>query len=180
MHFRKSSESDQVKYDHHRLVEKISALIGFIEDLNEVSGGKCGNLDEALTDSSIKKVEEGKYRCNICSKAFKGPEFVMKHLMLKHEDVVLQHQAELEDFNKLLVNAQLWLFPSTMIPRYTKIRNTRNQYNSRDRDSASAPVSRGNGNPRLSKLSRNTKEYTDWDAAVNNNSSTEISYDLDI
>ncbi len=171
LHLRHPSGSEQVKHDQHRLIEKLTALIDFIKELNEISVEGSDNFDDALAESSIKKVEEGKYRCNHCAKAFKGPEFVLKHLMLKHEDVVLQTQTELEDFKKLVSNAQLWLFPSTMIPRYTKIRN-KNFHGSRDSQGSSKSSLNRNHQHRI------TKDYMDWDAAANNNASTEISYDL--
>ena len=172
------TEIDSVKHDQHRLTEKSSALIEFIKNLNEVSSEINTDLDEALTESSIKKVEEGKFRCNHCLKAFRGPEFVMKHLTLKHEDVMKQTQDELSDFSKLVSHSQLWLFPATMIPRYTRIRNK--QLNSSG-TSYGSRESHGSIKSSLAKNSRNNNKehYMDWDAAANNiNTSTEISYDL--
>lgn len=164
---------NEVKHDQHRLIEKLSALIDFLKNLNEISKETGTNLDDALTETSIKKVEEGKYRCNHCSKAFKGPEFVLKHLTLKHEDIVKQTQDDLVDFSKLVSNAQLWLFPTTMIPRYTSIRNKQANNHNTSRDS------HGSSKSSLSKGSRaSSKDYTDWDATSNINTSIEISYDL--
>lgn len=40
-----------------------------------------------LLEKHVAKVDEGRYRCVHCSKLFKGPEFVVKHLRLKHEDI---------------------------------------------------------------------------------------------
>ena len=174
LHLRKLSDAETTKHDQHRLIEKLSALINFIQILSEISKDLNVNLDEILTESSIKKVEDGKFRCNHCAKAFKGPEFVLKHLALKHEDVVKQSQDEIDDFNRLLSNAPLWLFPTTMIPRYTKIRskysNNSSNYSSRDSQESSKSA--------ISKNSRRSQEYMDWDAIVNYNSSTEINYDL--
>jgi hypothetical protein len=168
------AEIDSVKHDQYRLVERLSALSEFIRNLKEVSSEINTDLDEALTESSIKKVEEGKYRCNHCLKAFKGPEFVLKHLTLKHEDIVKQAQDDLIDFSKFVANSQLWLFPTTMIPRYTRIRNKHHNISgSRD--------SHGSSKSSLSKGSRSSNKdnyYMDWDAAANVNTSTEINYDL--
>lgn len=172
----KSVTSEAAKHDQHRLLEKLTALTEFITNLNEISKEDSSNLDESLTESSIKKVEEGKYRCDHCSKAFKGPEFVLKHLMLKHEDIVKQTQEELADFAGFLANPQLWLFPATMIPRYTKIRSKYTQSNSSQQQHGSRD-SQGSSKSSLSRTSRGSKEYMDWDASVNN-TSTEISYDL--
>ena len=174
MHLRKLSEAEATKHDQHRLIEELTALINFIDILSENSKDLKVDLDEILSESSVKKVEEGKFRCNHCAKAFKGSEFVMKHLSLKHEDVVKQTQDEIDDFNRLLAKSPLWLFPTSMIPRYTKIRskfsNTSSQYSSRD--------SQGSSKSSISKNPRRSQEYIDWDATVNVNSSTEISYDL--
>lgn len=174
LHLRKVSEGETTKHDQHRLIEKLSALINFIQNLSEISKDLSVDLDEILSESSVKKVEEGKFRCNHCAKAFKGSEFVLKHLTLKHEDVIKQSQDEIADFNRLLANAPLWLFPTTMIPRYTKIRSKyANNYNqsSSSRDSYSSSKS-------SVSVSKNSRQYMDWDANINSNSSTEISYDL--
>lgn len=172
------AEIDSIKHDQHRLTEKLSALIEFIKNLNEVSSEVSNDLDETLTESSIKKIEEGKYRCNHCLKAFRAPEFVMKHLTLKHEDVVKQAQDDLNDFSKFVSHAQLWLFPSTMIPRYTRIRNKHLNSSVTGYGSLESQVSSKSS---LTKnlRNKNKEHYMDWDATSNNfNTSTEISYDL--
>lgn len=43
--------------------------------------------DEALLSRHAARVDEGRFRCVHCQKLFKGVEFVVKHVRLKHEDV---------------------------------------------------------------------------------------------
>jgi hypothetical protein len=42
----------------------------------------------------IKQEEASKYRCKECTKLFKAPEFVLKHISVKHPEVI---KAKLED-----------------------------------------------------------------------------------
>lgn len=42
-------------------------------------------LDEQVA-KLICKVQEAKFRCSICTKLFKGPEFVDKHIRLKRPE----------------------------------------------------------------------------------------------
>jgi hypothetical protein len=42
----------------------------------------------------IKQEEPSKYRCKECNKLFKAPEFVMKHIVVKHGEGV---QAKLDE-----------------------------------------------------------------------------------
>jgi len=49
--------------------------------------------EEALIQEKTIKEEEEKYRCDLCSKRFKGPEFVNKHIRLKHPDVLAESAA---------------------------------------------------------------------------------------
>ena len=42
----------------------------------------------------IKQEEENKYRCKECNKLFKAPEFVMKHITVKHGEGI---QAKLDE-----------------------------------------------------------------------------------
>jgi hypothetical protein len=158
--------SEQDKHDHRRFIEKLDALLEFLKSFNEISEtpSEYASLDDFLTDSFIKKVDEGKFRCESCAKAFKGPDFVLKHLHLKHEDLVKQTEQDLASFLEFLGFAQLWMFPSAIIPRYMKVR-------------ASKSLSRsGNSSSRDSNGS-NSKSYTDWDAAVPKET-IDISYDL--
>jgi hypothetical protein len=47
----------------------------------------------------ICKIEEAKFRCSLCSKLFKGPEFVDKHIHLKHPERIEEAEAEIRLFS---------------------------------------------------------------------------------
>jgi len=48
----------------------------------------------AMTASLILKVEEGKWRCKECKKLFKATEFVEKHILNKHVDLIKSQMDE--------------------------------------------------------------------------------------
>ena len=48
---------------------------------------------KCLEANTIKEEEET-FRCNLCSKRFKGPDFTHKHLSLKHPDELATATAE--------------------------------------------------------------------------------------
>ncbi|TPX54086.1 hypothetical protein SeMB42_g00455 [Synchytrium endobioticum] len=53
------------------------------------AGGKDieSEIDKAM-DSHIGKVDDGKFRCLVCTKLFKGEDFVRKHIRSKHPELV--------------------------------------------------------------------------------------------
>ncbi|KAJ1972356.1 hypothetical protein H4R35_004723 [Dimargaris xerosporica] len=55
-------------------------------DLERMGGKNLDDEFEATAVQHIEKVEEGKYRCRLCSKLFKGENFVVKHIRNKHSD----------------------------------------------------------------------------------------------
>ncbi|KND02501.1 uncharacterized protein SPPG_02960 [Spizellomyces punctatus DAOM BR117] len=66
-------------------------------------GGKSleVELDKYLS-KHVKKESEGKYRCQECSKLFKGDEFVKKHIKSKHAEVCASTKQEVEFFNNYI------------------------------------------------------------------------------
>lgn len=58
--------------------------------------------EDALLERHVAKVEEGRYRCTHCSKLFKGVDFVIKHLRLKHEDLTREVILEVATLNAFL------------------------------------------------------------------------------
>ena len=58
-------------------------------------------LEDEITKKVV-KVEDDKYRCDKCSKLFRGPEFVNKHINLKHEDLVSELNVETHFYNSFL------------------------------------------------------------------------------
>ncbi|CEL92106.1 unnamed protein product [Vitrella brassicaformis CCMP3155] len=67
---------------------------------------------KAYCDENTMKVEEGRFRCNICRKLFKAAEFVHKHLRNKHESALqeiidklhesMMHEAYMGDSSRLV------------------------------------------------------------------------------
>ncbi|TPX35504.1 hypothetical protein SmJEL517_g02112 [Synchytrium microbalum] len=64
-------------------------------DYIRASGGKEieAEIDKSL-NATIGKVEDSKFRCLVCTKLFKGDEFVRKHIRVKHGEVVEKTKAE--------------------------------------------------------------------------------------
>lgn len=56
-----------------------------------------------LTAPMIKQEETHKYRCKECNKLFKAPEFVMKHIVVKHGETV---QARLDEVSCISESAR--------------------------------------------------------------------------
>lgn len=175
--FSSSSASENVKRDFKRLIDKIRSTLNFVKVLTQQHEEKEVNeeedetrINEILSETSISKIEEGKYRCIHCLKAFKGPEFVLKHLHLKHEDILLRTKEELADFSKLLRNAPMWLFPTSMLPRHSRPKSHGKEPSSGRKASTSSSSS-------SKRNQSSTSNYVDWDASKS--SSMEISYDLE-
>jgi stress-induced morphogen len=57
---------------------------------------------ELFVKNSIKHEKEQKYRCAICSKLFKGEEFVAKHIRLKHEAEIREVSDSVTFYNAYL------------------------------------------------------------------------------
>jgi hypothetical protein len=65
------------------------------EELSKKLGKKDPQADvEKFVQSNVVKVEEGKFKCGLCTKLFKGSDFVTKHVRTKHEDKVLEIENE--------------------------------------------------------------------------------------
>lgn len=43
-------------------------------------------ISDSFFEENTVRVDEGKFRCNVCRKLFKGTEFVRKHIQLKHSE----------------------------------------------------------------------------------------------
>ncbi|RKP35159.1 hypothetical protein BJ085DRAFT_14053 [Dimargaris cristalligena] len=86
----------------------------------ERMGGKSLDKElEAMSLKHIEKVEEGKYRCALCSKLFKGEAFVVKHIRNKHPDAI--QVGDLEEntafFNNYVRDSRRYQTPATgMLP----------------------------------------------------------------
>lgn len=72
-------------------VEKLDLKVrALIEDVDFVDycGRDVEDETKRLTAPCIKQEEADKYRCKQCLKLFRAPEFVIKHIISKHGEVV--------------------------------------------------------------------------------------------
>ncbi|KAI7824282.1 hypothetical protein BX661DRAFT_144990 [Kickxella alabastrina] len=81
-------------------------------------GGKSLELEtDKELDNHIKQLDEGRYRCLLCTKLFKGDAFVRKHIRNKHPEAVpetLVH--EISFFNNFVREAPHLMMPGMMMP----------------------------------------------------------------
>lgn len=130
------------------------------------------------------RVDEGIYRCVHCSKLFKGPDFVVKHLRLKHEEVAKTASLEAATLNSFLtrpvLNAVLSLTGRRRksSPNLEKLsRDGHYQDRRYARDHRGGPGSRRNPPPPKDAAQdpRRLRQYVDWDAPATGD--MEISYE---
>lgn len=129
------------------------------------------------------KVDEGRYRCVHCSKLFKGPDFVVKHLRLKHEDVAKSAALEASMASAFLTcpTQTAILSLTSSVPRRRRS-DTSIDRPLRDRDHRSRDYRNGRSHrppppPRDAVQDpRRMRQYVDWDAPAVGD--MEISYDL--
>jgi hypothetical protein len=131
-----------------------------------------------MMEKHVAKVDEGRHRCVHCSKLFKGPDFVVKHLRLKHEDVVKTATLETAMVNAFLAHPISSAIP-TVAPARRKsdpmIDRPLRDREHRGRDSRSRPH-RPLPPPRDAVQDpRRIRQYVDWDAPAAGD--MEISYD---
>ncbi|KAL3901404.1 MAG: hypothetical protein SGCHY_000626 [Lobulomycetales sp.] len=112
MHFRDtvqtSSKNDSPSRFFERLDNKIQSLLGS-EQITGSEVERLGGKDvEKEVDEFISKhifmVAEAKFRCEICTKLFKGPDFVSKHIRKKHPEKIVTLTDQLEMFNAFVVD----------------------------------------------------------------------------
>jgi hypothetical protein len=74
-------------------------------------------LEERLTQKYCVELEPEKWKCQSCGKLFKGLEFLLKHLHLKHEQLVGSERADIDHLNEILALPHFLLIPNSMIVR---------------------------------------------------------------
>lgn len=113
-------------------------------------------------------VEAEKFRCGICRKLFKAPEYVYKHLKNKHpEELVPVQQATREALMKEAFEAEdakLLLFVIQTNDFLKVFQNLRPPQLSFGADSAYGPQRRASRNNRQGGPGEASKPYRDWDA----------------
>lgn len=73
------------------------------------------STDDWLVRHHARVIDESKVGCRHCTKLFRGADFVLKHLRLKHGDAVSSAERELAALNVLLA-APRSLLPPPMLP----------------------------------------------------------------
>ncbi|KAG4099213.1 hypothetical protein H8356DRAFT_361433 [Neocallimastix lanati (nom. inval.)] len=86
------------------------------EDFEKIGGRNVENEIDKFAARYVNKVDEGKYRCKICSKLFKGELFVKKHIKSKHTDLIEPIKLEVDFFNNYAQDIQkiTGIFPTSM------------------------------------------------------------------
>lgn len=121
-------ENMDVKENEHttdlkdKLCERIDSKINLLinkpqspEEMEKIGGRNVDNEIDKYSTRNVVKVDEGKYRCKICSKLFKGESFVKKHIRSKHTDLLQPIISESEFFNNYVQDIQkiTGVFPVT-------------------------------------------------------------------
>ncbi|KAK9722993.1 hypothetical protein K7432_002293 [Basidiobolus ranarum] len=55
-------------------------------EIEKIGGRNPDSELDKFTQKNVNKVDEGRYRCSLCNKLFKGEEFVKKHIAHKHPE----------------------------------------------------------------------------------------------
>ena len=96
--------------------QKISNLFSFFSR-------EPPQIDNLIENRLVVKVDDGKFRCSSCNKLFKGSDFVIKHIKLKHEDLKNLLELEISDLQKFY-NSTMLLQVVPLIPlNYSKKRD---------------------------------------------------------
>ena len=62
---------------------------------------KEGHVERELSDcvqKQIQEIDKNKFMCKLCTKLFKGEEFVIKHFHNKHCDVISQYKLDVLEY----------------------------------------------------------------------------------
>lgn len=85
--------------------------------LDEEQAKKLGKKDAAgdvdkFVQNNVVKLEEGKFKCGLCPKLFKGSDFVTKHVRTKHEENVQEIEEDVAFFNNYVQDPNHLLPPT--------------------------------------------------------------------
>jgi len=86
------------------------------EDIEKIGGRNVDSEIDKYVSRHVTKVDEGKYRCRLCTKLFKGESFVMKHIKSKHTESLEPIIMEVDFFNNYAQDIQkiTGVFPTSM------------------------------------------------------------------
>ncbi|ORX34935.1 hypothetical protein BD324DRAFT_633296 [Kockovaella imperatae] len=99
---RQSKESERWE---ETLDKKLRPLLQQV-DVQEYGGRDPEEETRKLAAPLIKQEEASKYRCKECNKLFRAPEFVVKHITVKHLDLVDVKTDELAMLNAFVLDPQ--------------------------------------------------------------------------
>lgn len=137
------------------------------------------SIEERLEEKFVQQLEKEKFKCTECAKLFKGPEFVVKHLKLKHEDMVTKESSSLILLNQVIELPHFLLIPNSMIVRpagaIRRLQHT--QSRSYNVQHTFNHTHHHHHKQQQKHQSFRSHSYVDLDAP-SNGSSVEISYDL--
>jgi hypothetical protein len=143
-----------------------------IADLTErISHAYQQETEDSLLERHVQKIDEGRFKCGHCEKLFKAPDFVLKHIRLRHEDVSKAATLETAMANAFLAHPPLCaVLP--MPRRRSHSPPPQEAPNRRERDygrTRRPPPKDAPHDP------RRIRQYVDWDAPAAGD--MEISYD---
>lgn len=141
------------------------------------------SLDQYLEGYHVSALDPTKFGCRHCNKLFKGADYVVKHLQLKHAEMVEgECTASLALLNNLLAHPGDCVLPATILPHHTHT-----SYNIGKRRRSLDQVGGGGISKRLdvplhphdksSDIKRPLRKYIDLDAPVAANEVVDINYE---
>lgn len=113
-------EPQSHEYSEDRWAENLDHKLACLLDQSGVDPAEYGGTrleDERprMTAEHISKQEEGKWRCQICTKLFKASEFVEKHVVNKHPEIIKPKMDEWKLFNSFVLDPQ-HILPMSSVP----------------------------------------------------------------
>eukprot|EP00730_Choanoeca_flexa_P019108 TRINITY_DN9322_c0_g1_i5.p1 TRINITY_DN9322_c0_g1~~TRINITY_DN9322_c0_g1_i5.p1 ORF type:complete len:597 (+),score=171.86 TRINITY_DN9322_c0_g1_i5:56-1846(+) len=84
-------------------------------DLNDLEARK-----ERFVQSHCIQMKENVWKCTLCNKLFRGPEFVIKHINNKHQDDIERDQMEAKYFANYIRDPRRPLFPVQPNPNHLR------------------------------------------------------------
>lgn len=144
---------------------------GKIEELMRLYGPpfELATEEQLIESKYVAKLDDSRFRCSVCSKLFKGPEFVIKHVRLKHEEEANNALQQLSLMNLFLARPSHCAFLKAPTQRRESVSAPASSYQQlRERRQPPADAD-------TRPLRRSVKNYTDWDAPAVGE--VEINYD---
>ena len=180
MHLREASLGDSSKgdvMDMEWFDRKIMRLIdAFSLHLPPLS------LERFLEGYHVNALDPTKFGCRHCSKLFKGADYVVKHLQLKHAEIVEgECTASLALLNNLLAHPGDCVLPATILPHHPhashNIGKRRRSLDQRDGGDGKRSGVSLLPSDKSSDIKRPLRKYIDLDAPAAANEVVDINYE---